>query len=237
MPELYERYASNVIGLLSQIVTDEQAGIRRAGELIAESVMNGGILQAFGSGHSYAAAVEICDRAGGLLPAKVLREPSFGEYERIEGVGRQFCDKVDVQSNDVAVVVSTSGRNPMVIEIAGFFKEAGVPVIAVTSLAVSKGMTSRHSSGKMLYELADVVLDTHGELGDAIMEVPGLPEKAGATSSFTSMLLLDCAVLHSMTVMLDHGFTPPVLRSRNVDGGMEANEQVEGRYGARLKRF
>ena len=237
MLKLYERYAVTVVDLLRQVVAIEDENIRRAGELVAQSVMSGGILQAFGSGHSYAAAVEICDRAGGLVPAKVLREPSFGDYERIEGVGQQFCSSVDVEANDVAVIVSTSGRNPMVIEVADFFNHNHVPVIAVTSLEPSRTLSSRHSSGRLLYQMADVVLDTHGTLGDAALDVTGLPERVGATSSFTSMMLLNCVILNSIGIMLNAGFTPPLLRSRNVDGGLEANEESLARYNRRLKRF
>ncbi|WP_240829922.1 SIS domain-containing protein, partial [Listeria monocytogenes] len=41
-------------------------------KLVADSIMNDGIIQAFGSGHSYAAAIEVCGRAGGLIPSKVI---------------------------------------------------------------------------------------------------------------------------------------------------------------------
>ena len=44
--------------------------IHAAALLISKSIQKGGILQAFGSGHSYAGAIEVCGRAGGLIPSK-----------------------------------------------------------------------------------------------------------------------------------------------------------------------
>ncbi|MCL2321411.1 MAG: sugar isomerase domain-containing protein [Oscillospiraceae bacterium] len=236
MSEFYEQYANVIKNLLDEIIIKEHDNINKAGELIARSIMNGGIIQTFGSGHSYLAALEICGRAGGLIPSKVIEEPSRGDYEMVEGVGEQFCKKIDVQPNDVFIVISNSGRNPMGIEIADFFKSNGVPIIVVTSLEVSRSMSSRHSSGKLLYKFGDVVLDNHGVFGDSIMEMPGMPEKVSASSSFTSMMLLDCAVLYAIEVMLSKGFIPAVFRSANIDGGSEFNEKLQAKYANRLKR-
>ena len=52
--------------LLKELEESQAENITKAAELIAESVMSGGIIQAFGSGHSMAGAIEICGRAGGL---------------------------------------------------------------------------------------------------------------------------------------------------------------------------
>lgn len=66
----------------------------------------------------------------------------------IEGVGTKFMEQVDIRDNDCFVLISNSGRNPMSIEIADIVKQKGNKIIVVTSLDVSKTMTSRHSSGK-----------------------------------------------------------------------------------------
>lgn len=72
--------------------------------------------------------------------------------------------QVDVQPEDVFIIISNSGRNPLSIEMAEYVKKKGCKVIVVTALEVSKSSTSRHSSGKLLYEFADVVLDNQSSL-------------------------------------------------------------------------
>jgi len=73
----------------------------------------------------------------------------------------------DLRPNDCFIIISNSGRNPLVVELADIVKKRGVKLIAVTSLDVSKKLTSRHSSGKNLYEFADVILDNRGVEGTA----------------------------------------------------------------------
>lgn len=232
----YELFFDAIEEMIQDVRNTQGDNIKKAAEIIADSIMNGGIIQAFGSGHSYAGAIEIAGRAGGLIPAKVLKEPSGGMYETIEGTGTKFMEDVDIRENDCFVLISNSGRNPMIIEIAEWAKERGNKIIVVTSLDVSKTMTSRHSSGKMLYELADVVLDNRGVEGDAAIELEGMETKVCGTSSITAAILLNATILQSIQIMLDKGYVPPVYMSQNVDGGPEFNKKLVDEYAHRLHR-
>lgn len=232
----YEKYFSVIERLLGELKESQGDNIKKAGQIIANSIMNGGIVQTFGSGHSYAAAIEVAGRAGGLIPTKAIQDPSRGLYEVIEGTGYKLMEESDVRENDCFILISNSGRNPMGIEIADYIKKKGNKIIVVTSLDVSKKMTSRHSSGKKLYEYADVILDNRGIEGDAAVEVEGLPVKVCATSSVSAAVLLNCAVLESIEIMLAKGYTPPVYMSANVDGGPEFNKKLTDMYADRLYR-
>lgn len=219
-----------VIKSLIPVLETEEENMKKAGHLMAQSIMNGGIIQAFGSGHSYAASIEIAGRAGGLLPAKAVMEETFGRYETVEGVGSKFTESWDLRPNDCMVIISNSGRNPFIIEMASFVKSKNVPLIAVTALEVSKKSTSRHSSGKRLFELADVVLDNHSKEGDAAVEIEGLYTNVGGTSSISADLLLNQTVVYAIEEMLANNFQPPVLMSANIDGGPEFNEKLKEQY-------
>ncbi len=153
--------AKEVMGKLEETQAEN---IHAAALLISESIQKGGILQAFGSGHSYAGAIEVCGRAGGLIPSKVIRDRAEGMYESVEGVAPFLMRCVDIQPNDIFILISNSGRNPMTIEMADHIKKKGNKLIVVTALEVSSSSTSRHSSGKLLYEFADVVLDNQSAL-------------------------------------------------------------------------
>ncbi|NPV88044.1 SIS domain-containing protein [Coprothermobacteraceae bacterium] len=209
---------------------DQEENMKRAARLIADTVIGGGIVQAFGSGHSFAAAMEISGRAGGLLPVKAVFEETFGRYERLEGVGTEFCKSWDLRRGDCLILISNSGRNPFIIEVAAFAKSINVPVIAVTSVEVSKAKPSRHSSGLRLFEMADVVLDNHTEDGDAAVSIDGLNTKVCGTSTLASVLLLNQTMVFAIEEMLERGYEPPVLVSNNVDGGPEYNEKLLHRY-------
>lgn len=231
-----EKYFHAVRELLKDLEATQKENITRASELIADSIMNGGILQTFGSGHSYSAALEIAGRAGGLIPAKVIEEKSMGLYETVEGVGTQLMENAYADKNDCFVIISYSGRNPMAIEIAQFAKSRGCKIIAVTCYDVSRSLTSRHSSGRLLYEFADVILDCRGVAGDAAIDVEGVPVKIGALSSVADAVLLNSAVLESVELMVSRGFVPPVYVSKNLDGGHEYNQKLKAKYADRLFR-
>ncbi len=229
-------YFKVIEALLNEVEKTQSEHITKAAHLIANSIMEGGILQAFGSGHSYAAAIEICGRAGGLIPAKVIKEPAMGNYEAIEGVGALFVKRCDFRKNDVVVIISNSGRNPLPLEIALKVKEVGAKLIVVTSLEASKQLSCRHSGGKNLWEYADVVLDNRVAFGDATIEVPGLPVKVCGTSSVAAAALLNASVLEAIQLMVSKNFIPPVYMSANVDGGNEFNEKLINKYADRLNR-
>ncbi|MGC9125688.1 MAG: SIS domain-containing protein [Caldisericaceae bacterium] len=223
------KYFEVIKGFLP-LLEQEQENMEKAGQIIADTIMNGGIVQTFGSGHSYGGAIEIAGRAGGLLPVKAVYEETFGRYERIEGVGSEFVKYWDLRENDCVIIISNSGRNPFIIELALFAKSKKVPLIAVTALEVSKKTPSRHSSGKRLFEIADVVLDNHSVDGDAAVEIEGLRAKVGGTSSISTDLLLNQTVIFAIEEMLSKGFEPPVLLSANIDGGPEFNERLMEKY-------
>lgn len=220
--------------LMRVLAENEGEAISKAADILAAGIIEGGILQAFGSGHSYAAAIEICGRAGGLIPSKVINDPAAGLYESVEGVGAILTHKVRIDPNDVFVLISNSGRNPLMIELAQWVKEHGNKLIVVTALEASKSSSSRHSSGKLLYEFADVVLDNHSIFGDAALEIEDLDTKICGTSSFSAVLLLQQMVYEAVRKMVAVGYRPPVYKSANIDGGMEFNIELENQFSDRI---
>lgn len=220
--------------IMEKLENTQQENIHKAAMLISESIRNGGILQAYGSGHSYAGAIEVCGRAGGLIPSKLIGETQYSEFESVEGNAYFVMRKVDIQPNDIFVLISNSGRNPMSIEMADYIKKKGNPLIVVTALDISKSSTSRHSSGKLLYEFADVVLDNQSQFGDAALDIEGFDSKVCGTSSFATCLLLQQTMYEAINDMVQKGYEPPVFKSANIDGGREFNQILEEKYGARI---
>lgn len=237
MRQTAKKFNEEIIKRLTTITEGQEENIQKAGEIVAETIEKGGIVQSFGSGHSYGNALEISGRAGGFIQTKIINEPSRGHYEMVEGVGSQFMKHLDLKKEDTMILISNSGRNPLGIEMAMGAKALGVKLIVVTAYDVASNSTSRHSSGKMLHDFADVILDNRSIFGDSCIEVEGLPVKVGGTSLYTGCMLLDAVMMDALDILLEKGITPPVFMSANVDGGPEFNQKYLDMYEDRLRQY
>lgn len=220
--------------LIDQLQKSQEANILAAAKCIADTFEAGGILQAFGSGHSNAGALELCHRAGGFVPTKAIKEPAGGAYEAVPGVGEIFMQKVDIRKDDVVFIISNSGRNPLPLEIACQAKERGAKVVAVTSVEASKKLSSKHKSGLRLFEIADVVIDNQVPDGDACINLEGLDTAICGMSTITTAVALQAVVLEAAKMLLARGITPPFFKSQNIDGGAEYNEVLLKQHFDRL---
>lgn len=162
--------------VLSYIEAEQMQAIRAAGELVSNSIARGGILHTFGSGHSHMIAEEAFFRAGGLAPVNAILDDRLvflrgaeesTHAERETGYAEFLLKREDIRAKDVAIIISNSGRNAVSIEAAMGMRARDVKVIAITNLKQSMHSTSRHSSGKRLFELADIVIDNCVHEGDA----------------------------------------------------------------------
>ncbi len=225
---------STVIELIGKLEATQKENVEKTARLFADCLKNKGMLQAFGSGHSQAGASELCFRAGGFIPTKQIKEPAGGAYEGIEGVGTFFMKKVDVRAEDVIVLISNSGRNPLPIEIALESKKKGASVVAITSLEASRNLTSKHSCGKNLWQVADVVLDNCVMDGDASLELEGLDTRICGMSAITTAILVQACVYRAAEMLLEEGIVPPVFKSQNIEGGAEYNDALLKEYFDRM---
>jgi uncharacterized phosphosugar-binding protein len=237
-------YASALQGVLQRVVESQMAEIERAASILAESIGQDGIVYTFGTGHSHVIAEDVAYRAGGLAPVDAILEPSLtghqqvvkSEYmERVEGMAEVILDYYGVSTRDVLVVISNSGRNAAPIEMADLAHRRHVPVIAITSLAHSRGTPSRHSSGKKLYEVADVVIDNGCPLGDCLIQLEGLLQPVGPGSGVAGMFILHAVIVQTIQNLLERGMQPPVFRSGNLDGSDEFNRHYLKQYEGRIK--
>ena len=164
-----------------------------------------------------------------------VRPPTMtSRIERLEGYGRLIMQNVPAGEGDVLVLISVSGRNAVPVEVAMETKERGMKLIVITALDYTKNVTSRHSSGKKVYELADLVLDNYSPKGDAILELEGLPQKTGATSGIAASVIMHAIVSQVVENLINKGITPPIYMSGNLDGGAEYNERMLKEYRDRI---
>ena len=232
---------------VDKVIDTQPANITAAAELVAAAILDDGVIQMFGTGHSRTFAQEVVGRAGGLIPANALAVKDLVMYgdtppseildphlERDPALAARILALCDVRPPDVFIIGSNSGGNGTVVEFARLVKERGHRVVAVTSLDHSRRITSRHPSGLRLFELADVVIDNGGVLGDAALQLPS-GRRIGATSSLTSVLIAQLLVAEVCGLLLRRQADVPVFVSANVPGGDEHNERVFAHYAGRVR--
>ena len=125
------RFARESMAVLDRLTESAQDDVGRAAELIADCVREDGVIQAFGTGHSQATVLEIAGRAGGLVPTNRLSIADLvlygGEHpsalddpllERRAGVAARIYELASPRPQDLFVVISNSGVNNVVVEMA-----------------------------------------------------------------------------------------------------------------------
>jgi uncharacterized phosphosugar-binding protein len=255
MHDLVPTYLGEVTSRITAIADDASRGaLDDAIDMLVDSIRAGGVIQAFGTGHSQAFAMEIAGRAGGLIPANAIRLIDLALYgslatadlsgsglERNPAVALELFGLYPIHPADVFVIASNSGVNGSIVGLALTAKAAGHRVIAVTSLAHTMAVTPKHPSGKRLSDIADIVIDNRAPYGDTTVELGntttgGSPAKVGAVSSITAAFIAQLLTIGVADRLAADGSTPPVYISANIPEGDEHNSALEATYGNRIKR-
>lgn len=225
------RYFDNASRLLADLWSSQQAGMEQGAEWLAQALARDGLLFVAGSGHSHMLAEELFYRAGGLAAVVPLLEPALmlhdgavksSSLERLEGYAAIVLDDAELSADDILIIASNSGRNAYAVELAQEARARGCKTIAVTSLATAQRVESRHSSGKLLADVADLVLDNCVPYGDASVQIKGTPLMAGPLSTIAGVALLNAMVVQAIELVSEGGHPPDVFVSANVketDGG------------------
>ncbi|GAA3318456.1 hypothetical protein GCM10020331_021320 [Ectobacillus funiculus] len=143
------------------------------------------------------------------------------QLERQNDFAQSFMENQDIRKDDIFIVISTSGINPVPIDAAKkSLREKGAFVIALTSLEYSQSRPSRHKSGQHLYDVADLVIDNHAPKGDALITHAALPMKFGSGSTIIGATILNSIFVKAIQIMADQGFEPPIFLAEILKGQM-----------------
>ncbi|HPW52782.1 MAG TPA: SIS domain-containing protein [Erysipelotrichaceae bacterium] len=239
---MYYEYSEKIMALCKQAEEVNKEALKTFAEKIAENIENDKLIHTFGTGHSHMLGIELFVRAGGLGNVNAMLDPDTltssgarrsGALEQTCGVADIIYDSYLIMPGDMMIITSNSGRNAMPIEMAARAQKEGVFTVAVTNMRQSKAATSRHPSGKKLYDYADLIIDNCVPTGDAMMDIDGI--KTGPASSIVTMFLLNIAVTEAMKIVVSHGKRPYVFQSQNVDGAN--NEAVYRHFFGRIKHL
>ena len=245
-----EQYITEIRLLVDGVEATQLETIKRVAGLICDAIIRERPTFVFGAGHSALLSIDLFARAGGLLQIQPMLDAGLdffsgarrqGGFERLPGYAEIMIQDYDIQPDDVVIVISNSGRNPAPVEMALEAKDRGAVVVALTSMPHSSAVTAANPSGRRLFEVADLVLDSGVPAGDAIVELEGLPPRVAPSSTVMGSLILNSIVAETAQILLDKGKTPAVGFSGNLEKGREYNEKVLGavrkRFRARLRHF
>ena len=236
------KYISRINELIDTVIKNESSNMEKCVNVLFECIQNHKSIYTFGASHAGILSEEMYYRAGGLM----LINPIFAreimldnepitltsKMERLTGYGTALINsKVKFERNDVIIIHSVSGRNPVALEIAEQAKKDQVTVIAITNVGYSKTVKSRHPNGKRLFELADIVLDNHGDVGDACVKIDGIEQKVGPSSTVIGAIMVNSIIAALTQKLVDSGMeNPPIFYSANIDGGDQLNQQLFEKY-------
>jgi uncharacterized phosphosugar-binding protein len=241
-----DSYLGQIRAMIERLHDEQLGQIREAGRLVAEALRADRLVHVFGTGHSHMLAEEGLYRAGGLAPVNAVLESGLmlhegaavsTRLEKLPGYSPIVANKYGFEEGDLLIVISNSGVNAAPVEMALLAKEAGLKVLAISSLAYSKSVEPNPGAPARLYEIADLTLDNLGEPGDAVVEVDGTGLKVGPTSTVIGATLLNAIFVEATCTLAAEGVEPPVYRSSNMPGALEHNRRLVERFRGRIRHL
>jgi uncharacterized phosphosugar-binding protein len=234
--------------LLERIASTQDGAIDEASRLCAEAIGSGGLVHAFGTGHSRIPVEELFPRYGSypgfnpivelsmtfhtqVVGANGQRQAMF--IERVEGLAETILANFDLGPPDVLLVFSAGGHTAVPIEMATGARKRGLPVVAVTSVAES---TARSAETRLL-DHADVVVDLCTPAGDALVGLDGLDTPVAPGSTIAAVAVANEIKARTADLLVERGALPPVLTSAALVGPERSRRLFDDAYAEHARRL
>jgi uncharacterized phosphosugar-binding protein len=246
------QWLENTRSVLDRIEETQLEHIRRAASLMADTIAAERWVHTFGCGHATLPIEEMYPRIGGFvgfhpmieLPltffTRITGEMGVRQFvflERVEGYGTEMMKGYDFDPRDTFWLFSHSGLNPVNIDVAMEAKRQGMKVIVTGSAAAYADKPPRHSSGKKLFDIADVIIDTCVPAVDASVPIANHIDRVGpiSTMAFTAVVWLTITTVAEMLV--ERGVHLYIHPSHNIPGDTTARERLEAALGEYKRRI
>jgi uncharacterized phosphosugar-binding protein len=136
------------------------------------------------------------------------------------------------EPGDVVLVGTNAGTDAGTVQVALAAKAAGCLVVGLTCVAFERwpDVVVEHPDGGKLVDIADIVIDLGGAIGDAVIELNGLDTAVGPTSGVALAAAAWAILVDAAERLLDRGLTPIVYRSVQIPGAEALFHQRKAAY-------
>jgi len=239
---LAQEWLKNARGVMSRIEETQMENIRKAAEVMADTIECGRWVHTFGCGHATLPIEEMYPRIGGFVGFHPMIEiplsffthitgemgvHQFVFLERVEGYGIEIMKGYTFDQRDTMWLFSHSGINNVNIDVALESKRKGMKVVVFGSAAAAEGKKTRHSSGKTIFDIADIVVDTCAPLEDASVNLKNHFDKIGPVSTMAFITCVWMTVTTVAEILADRGVKLYIHPSHNVPGDNTARERLD----------
>ncbi|HET8653941.1 MAG TPA: sugar isomerase domain-containing protein [Longimicrobiaceae bacterium] len=239
---LAKQWLNNAREVMDRIEETQMERIREAAEVMADSVEAGRWVHTFGCGHATLPIEEMYPRIGGFVGFHPMIElplsffthitgemgvHQFVFLERVEGYGCEIMKGYTFDERDTMWLFSHSGINNVNIDVALRAKELGMKVVVAGSAAEFRGKPTRHSSGKTIFEVADIVIDTCVPAVDASVELKNHVDRIGPLSTMGFVTVVWMTITTVAEILAERGVKLHIHPSHNVPGDTTARERLD----------
>ena len=239
---LATQWLNNARDVMTRIEETQMDNIRKAAEIMADSIQAGRWVHTFGCGHATIPIEEMYPRIGGFvgfhpmveLPltffTRITGEMGVHQFlflERAEGYGIEIMKGYNFDPRDTMWIFSHSGINNVNIDIAIEAKKKGMKVIAYVSADEAKCKKTRHSSGKTIFDIADHVVDSCAPLADASVTLKNHQDKIGPISTMAFITCVWMTVATVAEILADRGVKLFIHPSHNAPGDTTSKQRLD----------
>jgi len=227
--------------VMDDIERTQQDNIKKAAEVMAASIAAGRWVHTFGCGHATLPIEEMYPRIGGFvgfhpmieLPLSffthIVGEMGVHQFvflERVEGYGKEIMKSYNFDPRDTMWLFSHSGINNVNIDIALEAKQRGMKVVVLGSAAAFKDKATRHSSGKKIFDIADIVVDIYVPAQDAVVPLKNHVDNVGPISTIAFVTAVWMIITTVAEILVEQGIKLYIHPSHNVPGDTTARERL-----------
>ena len=236
------QWLANARAVMSAIEDTQLSNIQAAARMMADSIGAERWVHTFGCGHATIPVEEMYPRIGGFvgfhpiieLPltffTHITGEMGIHQFlflERAEGYGREIMKSYAFDARDTMWIFSHTGINNVNIDVALRAKELGMSVVATGSAAEAERATSRHASGKRLFDIADVVIDTRVPAGDSSVPLSGHVDNVAPVSTMAFVTVVWMTIATVAEILASRGVKLHIHPSHNVPGDTTARQRLD----------
>lgn len=249
---LAKQWLNKAMDVMNKIESSQMDNIKQAALVMADTIEKERWVHTFGCGHATLPIEEMYPRIGGFVGFHPMIElpltfftnivggmsvQQFVFLERVEGYGNEIMKGWNFDQNDCMWIFSHTGINAVNIDVALEARAKGMKVIVYGSAAEAEGKKTRHSSGKTLFELADIVVDTCVPANDASVSLKNHMDKVGPVSTMGFITTVWMTVTTVAEILEERGVKLYIHPSHNIPGDTTAHERLNEALGEYKKRI